>query len=330
MRNFTVLENNRIQTPYGVFGGVLNVSEYNTGELHGMNFDAPNIILTHAGELTPFFEETERRKRKYAVEYYKNGMIKSVSLNEQMEIETPIGQIPAELVTFYDSGELSRVFPLDGAISGFWTLEDERELHIPLTFEFGFTRFTACLDSVAFYKTGDIKSVTLYPGELISVETKYGFIPVSGGFSLYENGALRSCEPASPVSIGTPIGKITANDPQAVVVSADHCSLKFSDSGDAVSLKTAHNTIVAVGTDNHTRWFLPSERPHPTSDETTITEAMSVSFTHDSVVINGERLLISDYEFTIAPYAANCGDCAGCSGCAKSQLGPSKNGPKNV
>jgi len=196
MKNFEVLENGHIQTAYGVFGGVTSYDHYSTGELRGLSLDAPNTVLTHVGELTPFFTETTRRKHKYAVEYYKNGMIKAVSLEEMQEISTPIGELPAELVTFYDSGELLRVFPLDGKISGYWSEADERQLHIPLSFEFDFTKFTALIDCVCFYKSGAIRSITLFPGESVVIHTELGETVAERGFSLNEDGTLKTLRPS--------------------------------------------------------------------------------------------------------------------------------------
>jgi hypothetical protein len=66
-------------------------------------------------QLIPFYgEDSLRRKYKASVTFYGNRALKAVSLDAQQEVLTPIGEMPAELVTFYDTGELKRVFPLDG------------------------------------------------------------------------------------------------------------------------------------------------------------------------------------------------------------------------
>jgi len=196
MKNFVELEGRHIQTPFGVFAGISSLSTYSTGELLGLSLREPNVILTHAGELVPFYTETPRRKNKFAVEYYKNGMLKAVAMEEQQEVLTPIGELPAELITFYDSGEVLRVFPLDGKISGYWSEEEERALHIPLSFEFDFAKFTARIDSICFYQSGSIRSITLFPGERITVQTDMGEVESNAGFSLNEDGSLKSLAPS--------------------------------------------------------------------------------------------------------------------------------------
>lgn len=140
-------------------------------------------------------------------------MVNAVSLEEQQNILTPIGEFPAELVTFYDTGELKRIFPLDGKISGFGSEEDERTLHVPFSFSFDFSEFTALLSSLCFYRSRAIRSIPLFPGEVISVRTPLGGeIRVRNGFSLYESRRLESAEPAVPTPVLTPIGLITTYD----------------------------------------------------------------------------------------------------------------------
>jgi len=196
MKNFEILENGYLQTAYGVFGGVASYDCYASGELRGVILNEQNVIVTHAGELMPYYTETPRRKHKFSAEYYKNGMLKAVSLESQQDVITPVGELPAELVTFYETGEILRVFPLDGKISAFWSEQEERQLHIPLSFEFDFARFTALIDCVCFYKSGNIRSITLFPGESITVQTPLGDAYCERGFSLNEDGTLKSLKPS--------------------------------------------------------------------------------------------------------------------------------------
>jgi hypothetical protein len=244
-RNFKLLDNKMLQLASGVFAGVESFGCYPTGELEGIKLSEKNMIITHAGELIPAFTETNRRKNKYSVEFYKGGMIKAVALDEVQEISTPIGEFPAELITFFQTGELKRFFPLDGKISGMWSEQEEKAMGIPLSFEFPFTSFTAIINGVAFYKSGGIRSVTLFPGETICIATKYGEIETRNGFSLYESGCLESLEPASPVQIKTPSGTITAFDPNAVGINADINSLVFDEGGDFKSFTMTESRLAA-------------------------------------------------------------------------------------
>jgi antitoxin component YwqK of YwqJK toxin-antitoxin module len=239
MQNFNLLEKNILQLPSGVFAGVESYACYPSGELEGVKLSEKNMLVTHIGELVPSYIETNRRKNKYSVEFYKNGMVKAIALNEVQEIQTPIGEFPAELVTFYETGELKRFFPLDGQISGIWSEQDEKALAIPLSFDLSFTSFTAIISGVAFYQSGNIRSVTLFPGETISIKTEFGEILTRNGFSLYESGKLESLEPAAPTLIKTPAGRLNAFDPNAVGIHADVNSLVFGEDGDVIAYNPA-------------------------------------------------------------------------------------------
>lgn len=330
MRNFDLLENKMIQLPCGVFAGVETYNCYPSGELEGIKLSEKNMLVTHVGELVPAFTETHRRKNKYSVEFHKNGMVKAVALEDVQEIQTPIGEFPAELVTFFDTGELNRFFPLDGKICGMWSEEEERKLAIPLSFELPFTAFTAIIGGVAFYKSGDIRSVTLFPNETISINTaKYGAIQTRTGFSIYESSKLESLEPAAPFMLNTSIGVLTAFDPNAVGINADINSLTFDEDGNVTSLITVHNRIGAQTQDGRMHIFSPREIINPLDGETMITEGLKITFDYAANTVTfkeSERektVPITNTAFTIIAHSATAGgmtcspsDCASCSmGC---------------
>jgi hypothetical protein len=251
------------------------------------------MLVTHAGELVPAYTETHRRKNKYSVEFYKNGMVKAIALEEIQDIQTPIGEFPAERVTFFETGELKRFFPLDGKISGLWTEEEEKKLAIPLSFDLPFASFAAIIGGIAFYLSGNIRSVTLFPGETVQVSTGYGVIPARNGFSLYDgSGNLESLEPAGPAAVKTPIGTLTAFDPNAIGVNADVNSLIFDDSGRILSLITVNDRITARTEDGRTAEFIPREAVNPLDGETTITEGLRIAFDYgaNTVTLNSAEL----------------------------------------
>jgi len=328
LQNFNLSENGIIELLNDMFVGVDSHYCYPSGELEGVKLSERNVLATQAGELVPAYTETHRRKNKYSVEFYKSGVIKAVALDEVQEIYTPIGEFPAEMVTFFESGELNRFFPLDGKISGFWSEADERKLAIPLSFNLPFTSFTAIIGGVAFYKNGDIRSITLFPDEVVEIETAYGKIRTRIGFSLYESGKLESLEPAVPAIIQTPVGAIAAFDPNAIGVNADSNSLVFDEDGKVTALTTAHNRVAAQTEDGRLQMFIPREVVNPLDNETMITEGLRILFDYgaDTVVFNDgikeTKLPISNSGFTITahtgPMSAMCSpsSCASCSlGC---------------
>ena len=94
------------------------------------------MLSTPYGDLAPQYEAEDMGRRQLNPFYfYKNGAIKSVPLQTQTLLRTPVGGIPAELVIFYESGSVKRIFPLDGKLSGFWTAKNEFELAEEMTVE---------------------------------------------------------------------------------------------------------------------------------------------------------------------------------------------------
>jgi len=323
--NYMVIDESHIQIEFGILGDVSSFQTYHSGELQSVKLEGKNMIMTHAGELVPAYTETDRRKNKPSVEFHKNGMIKAVMLEEQCEIDTPIGSLPAEYVTFYPTGEIHRVFVSDGQINGFWSEENERDYNIPLSFEFEFTEFTARLNGICFYKSGNIKSITLYPGECITLRTKAGSFNTKIGFSLFESGELKSAEPDEAILINTPIGRFSANDPNANGINADSNSLVFDESGRIIELSTISNRI-AVQTENSEFILLaPEQRQHPLYDDIKITIAMKVGFDFENdtvTIVNNEEhsFSMSTCGFTVQSIRSEylgCTpeDCASCSLC---------------
>ncbi len=321
MQNMMVLENGYIQTAYGILGDVSSYEVYDTGELKSVMLKGKNMVVTHAGELVPYFTVNERRKNKPAIAYYKNGMIKSVYLEERQELETPIGEFPAEMVTFYETGEICRVFPLEGRLDGFRSEEDERQLQIPFSFDLGFTVFQAFLNSICFYPSGNIRSITLFPGEKITVQTNYGDIQVRNGISLYEDGTLQSCESLQPVMIKTPIGVLMAYDPEAVGLSADSNSLVFSPEGELKSLVTMYHKVAVQTNDERLLMFGPQVIPSGDPEEGPRIVGMKISFTPKGVMFGAEGPFnLEENGFTLLPFnegmpSCSPADCASCSLC---------------
>lgn len=324
MQNMIIIDETHIQTPNGIFGDVVSFDVYPSGELKSVVLNGKNVVLTHAGELIPAYQETMRRKYKPSVEFYINGMIKAISLDEQQELNTPIGDFPAELITFYDTGEVKRVFPLDGKISGFWGEEDEKNLNIPFNFDLGITQFNAMLNGICFYKSGEIRSITLYPKEEISVNTTFGQILVRNGFSLYETGELMSLEPATTTSIKTPIGTLDAYDSNAVGINADSNSLNLSKAGELTSLISMTNRIGVQTEEGGFVLFGPKTIPAVSDEEDETYEGIKLSFSADGVRFNDEK---KEYNyktcgFTIMKFqngmpTCSPSDCASCSLCKK-------------
>ncbi len=325
MMNYIQIDENHIQMSSGIFGDVTSFGKYPSGEIESIRLAGKNMVVTHAGEMVPAYTETPRRKNKPSVEFYKDGMIKGILMEEQTEVLTPIGELPAEHVTFYPTGEVHRVFITDGQISGFWSEEDEKQHSIPLNFSFDFTEFTAYLNGLCFYKDGSIKSVTLFPGEKISIETPAGVLETGIGFSLYENGDLKSVEPIEPILINTPIGDFMAYDPDAVGVHADTNSMCFDEQGRMNSFKTVDHKLLIQTDQEEFLMMKPLERMHSLYDDVKVRIPITISFDFDQDTVKIVADSVREFSMkatkfivkTIESDSLGCTpiDCATCSLC---------------
>ena len=68
-------------------------------------------------------------------------------------------------------------------------------------------------------------------------------MPVRYGCAFYENGSLRSCEPARPAHVPTPLGEMAAYDATASAICGDVNSLCFDENGAVCGLVTAACTL---------------------------------------------------------------------------------------
>lgn len=215
-------------------------------------------ITTQYGELIPQHTTDDLRKKEILpVTLHANGMHKSIPLEKETTITTPVGDISAELVTFHDNGTLNRIFPLNGKLSGYWGEADELELAKPITLRTSAGDITAKIISISFYDNETLRSLTFWPGEVVDVLTPAGPMKVHTGLSFSLNGALRSLEPASPTPISTIIGDITAFDPDAMGVNGDINSLVFDSHGNVKQVTTTLSRISVIHPDGQAILYKP-------------------------------------------------------------------------
>jgi hypothetical protein len=61
-----------------------------------------------------------------------------------------------------------------------------------LDFDLPVGKFSAKTISLHFYRSGALKSLTLWPGQRITIETPVGPVRTRTGFSLHENDSHRT------------------------------------------------------------------------------------------------------------------------------------------
>ena len=202
------------------------------------------VLKTPYGDLIPNATYSDvRKKNRESVTYYEDGSLESVYLEEPQPIETAVGTIDAELITFYPDGTIKRLFPLYGQLSGYWTETEEYELLKEQSVElFGKVRSIKPL-CICFFPGGGIKTLTIWPRSELYIDTKYGPIKTQFGFELTEDGRLKSIEPAFGEKIVTEYGVIYPYDPANYRLHAEGNSLCFDENGNITQFKTIKNKI---------------------------------------------------------------------------------------
>lgn len=203
-----------------------------------------------------------RRKRRPAREYYPSGALRSLYLEEPEEIELPGtagklfpgGRALAELITFYESGAVKRIFPLYGQLSAFWTEEDEFGLlEKPVLISIpGNGLCPAYPEDIFFYESGALGAVTIWKRTSLTLQTaRYGPIRTHFGADFYESGALKSIEPAFGTRIGTGGREVMVFDPDVWRLHAENNSLRFDEAGRITAFR-AFDSAAPKGEQNGT------------------------------------------------------------------------------
>lgn len=283
-----------IETKYGVLNDAIIASYYNTGEPESYKIEEESTIDILGYKFTPLYGFFDDRRKEYpAVKVYKSGNMKSIGLNEPTFIETKIGAFEVEKITFYEEGQIKRLFLLDGKLSGYWSEEDEYKLAEVYSFDFDFAKFEAKINSLNFYKSGELKSLTLWPKD--RVELSIGDYNIVGriGFSLYKSGKIKSCEPFRPTTINTTIGTIDAYDINAIGIHGDTNSLNFNEDGSIKALITSTNTITVKTPSGDNIFHSPKKVRLYSNSEVMDTITLTLEFRDDLVIID------SQYEYDI-------------------------------
>lgn len=304
--------------------GIASCTRYDNGNLSECRLSEYNLIHTEVGDFVPQYQNPGiRRKDGRALSYYESGSIRSISLDEQTEVDTPLGIFPAELLTFYEDGSLDSLFPLNGQMSFSWSEEEEGSLVEKYEFSFPFGRFTAKIIGLRFYPGGNLRSLILWPGEVINLNTPLGEVAVRVGFKLYDDGQLESVEPAVPIQVTTPAGIVTAYNYAALAVDADINSLVFDRQGKLLSLVTLGDIFIR-NRQSYKSWVVSSVFKPGLMEDDLIRSPIKLTFFKEEVVI------ADDIEENSYPYdectfqflyddstekTACYGDCSGCEGC---------------
>jgi hypothetical protein len=258
----------------------------------------PAAFRTSCGELAAQHDATEARRRHQAVDFHPNGQVRTLPLQHRVRVSTPAGELPAELVTFHASGRLKRVFPLNGKLSGFWTWKNEQALAEETEVETPAGRLRLRLIAIQFYESGRIKSLTLWPGETVDVDSPVGRLPVRTGLAFHESGAVRSLEPARPVAVATPIGTLLAFDNDPLGITGDVNSLRFTPGGRLERMATSTDRIRVTGR-GRTSTFEPPEIDSLCGGLLKVVRPLVITFGPGNVAIDGEPFRLDEHAFQV-------------------------------
>lgn len=254
----------KIATKFGKIPVVGAVEYFKSGEVKACIPAEGWAVKTSVGVVEAQHTADDLRRRTVSsVMFHETGELKSLALETQTIVSTPLGGIPAEMLTFYPGGALKRIFPLNGKLSGYWSQDDEAGLAEPLKLQTPVGEIESKIINIQFFESGKVRSITLWPGETVPTPTPVGMLEARIGVSFYENGALRSLEPAAPSDIPTPAGQVSVYDPDAVGVNGDMNSLMFGKDGALRKLSTTQTCIFIHGanpTGETSRAYCPGSR----------------------------------------------------------------------
>ena len=188
-----------------------------------------------------------------------------------------------------------------------------------LDFDLPVGNFRAKVIAIHFYPGGALKSLTLWPGEIIRIQTPLGEMAVRAGFSLYENGRVKSVEPARPLEIDTPLGTITAFDPEIIGMHADQNSVQFGPAGELLSLKSLATGITATGPDGTQTRLVPLVLESQLDATDTRIVALKIDFREREIDITSLQTTTFErhlYQFATFPVEVTL--TSGCGGCVDS------------
>ena len=312
-------------TQYGELSGVKHYDLYENGSLKQCVLGKLNILKTNYGDLIPQYDYVDVRKKYInSLTLFTDGSLERISLNAQTIIDTPIGKLPLELITFHPNGSICRAFPLNGQLSAYWDEDQEFKLstEIPLNFSFG--SFTTRITSIFFYENASVKGLSLWAGNIITIDTPLGRQDVRVGLSIHQNGNLKSFEPATPLDIETSIGVLTAFDASNDNLFKDDKSVSFHENGSLHSIITSIDKVTVTDRNNIYHIYEPNFNSNILDNEDYI-YPLRVSFNKDKVTFNNkDSYSINECSFEIERRkdveSLHCTECINCNNCSTNSL----------
>lgn len=299
-----------IDSRYGPLGPVRHATFDADGELLSVTPQGPFTLETPLGRLTPQHTTDDMRRPKVEpLLFHPGGVLRNIALEAPTVVETPLGPMRAELLTFYPDGALRRVFPLNGKLSGYWSIKEEATLAAPQTIAIPGGSITALLVGVQFHPSGTLRSITLWPEETVDIPTPLGVRTARIGLAFHENGTLRSFEPTRVECVATPIGLMQAFEPDPLGIHGDLNSLAFHPDGSLAGLHTPVNTVTVTSPDGARHTYSPGRAPSLCDENIMDVTALAVAFGTGQIGFGEdppESFPLADHRFEVGSLLDNC------------------------
>lgn len=298
-----------VKTEYGVITDYLNLKMHDTGQPASLLLTGRVELQTPYGTLIPQYEVEDlgRKEHKYVL-FHSNGVVRKVPFQEAQDIKTSYGTMPAEMLLFYNDGSLKKLFPNTGKLSGYWTEENEFALVKDLKLELPAGEIKAKVISLGFYKSGSIRSITFWPGEIVSMNTVFGTIETRTGISFYEDGSIKSLEPALPTAVVTPIGVMQAFDNDPDGISGDLNSLCFDQNENVIALCSTSSQVTVTVDAETQKTYAPTEKASLCSESVNVAVPLKIEFSKGKVRFNNslnDEYDLSACTFNVEEYIAD-------------------------
>lgn len=316
-----------IKTNYGMLTGETGVEYHSNGSLKQCVLEERCALNTQFGVLVPKYEVNEARtKNRNAVEFYDSGVLKSIYLQQKTAIPTPIGEIEAELITFYENGAMHRLFPLFGQISGFWSEEEEKKLAKSIIIDMPTVHMENKISCICFYINGEIKSISLYSGETVTALNNEMEYKTRIGIAFYESGKIKSLEPATHSVVKTPIGVIFAYNNDPMGIHGDDNSLKFNEDGSIKKATTVASYLEIKDKSETITEVKAMKKPSMLELDKYVIVPIAIEFYEEKIEVTDsdkckKSYAYTDYNISSAyneeyQFENTCTNCASCSGCS--------------
>jgi hypothetical protein len=302
-------------------------------EIETAMFQEPVSLKTSVGTLIPRYTlDDQSRKKEAPVVFYSDGAIRSLPLEDRTPIETNAGVIPAELITFYPSGELKRLFPLNGKITGYWTETDEYKLAEPFSIDTEAGKIKAKPIYLEFYESGELSAICFWPQERLEIQSPIGKVKIKTGISFYEDGSIKGFEPSGTLLVPSPIGPVQVSNPEAEGMDTSEFSLQFDREGNVCKLSTVKSQFevqpetMSAAMQNlfESQVFKPRVIRSYCSDSMNSVLPLTLEFTEEDIVFSlgykalmsvpaATRFIVSEFKLPEKTAFTSCsGSCSSC------------------